>query len=163
MPWRWLQRVRSAVNRLDAHALHHRAHGLAANLDAFATQQVAPHPAGGKRIIEMKCIHSAHDMQICLRHRTGLVMEAATVQPRQPAMLRQCQLIGTVDRSFSLSMPDLLGALSKKSFSSVGTPIFACRVFKSIAGDDDAPVRSERNTDGTPSRSCAFQFVIWLG
>jgi hypothetical protein len=40
----------------------------------------------------------------------------------------------TVDHRFALSNPDLLSAPSKKSFSSVSSPILACRDFTSIAG-----------------------------
>jgi hypothetical protein len=40
----------------------------------------------------------------------------------------------TVDHRFALSNPALLSALSKKSFSSVSSPILACSDFTSRAG-----------------------------
>jgi len=42
-------RVRLAVQRLDAHALHQRAHATATNFMAFPAQQARQHPCSGKR------------------------------------------------------------------------------------------------------------------
>ena len=45
----------------------------------------------------------------------------------------------TVDHRFALSNPALVSAPSKKSFSSVSSPILACSDFTSIAGAAGVP------------------------
>jgi hypothetical protein len=69
----------------------------------------------------------------------------------------------TVDHRFALSNPALLSALSKKSFSSASSPIFACSAFISVAGAAGAVLLSAPNTSAALLSSCAFQVVIWFG
>ena len=68
------------------------------------------------------------------------------------------KIVIAVDHRFALSMPALVIAPSKKSFSSVSSLILACRAFKSTgAGDADA---ARPNTPAAPSRSWPFHCVI---
>src|SRR3954471_14777037 len=69
--------------------------------------------------------------------------------------------MGAVDHRFALSRPALLSAPDKKSLVSVSSPILACSVFTSTAGA--AAFGSDPNPPAAPSRSSAFQAVIWLG
>jgi hypothetical protein len=65
----------------------------------------------------------------------------------------------TVDHRFALSNPALVSAPSKKSFSSVNSPILACRDFTSIAGCAVAvPFGLKIST--APFSSCPFHVVI---
>jgi len=93
---------------------------------------------------------------LVIKTRTLGDLARAIEQLRLP---RQRQLMVAVDHRFALSMPALPSAPAKKSFSSVSSPILACSVFKSIAGDD-ASDRPDPNTLAAPSSSCAFQVVI---
>jgi hypothetical protein len=119
-------RVGLAVQRLDAHAPHQRAHVPAADLDALQAQQVAQHAAAGKRVLQVHLVDAAHQRQLGLAHRLGVVVHRAAADAQQLA----CRLIGSscfaVDHRFALSNPALVSAPSKKSFSSVSCPILAC-------------------------------------
>src|SRR5712691_10128317 len=107
---------------------------LATDLDALAVQQVAQHPAARKRMFQMQLIDPAHDRQIGWRHRPRLIVEAAPAELQNLCLPPQRQGMRTVDHRLALSMPALLSAPSKKSFSSVSSPILACSVFTSTAG-----------------------------
>jgi hypothetical protein len=61
----------------------------------------------------------------------------ATVEAQNLRLLGVRQIVLTVNHRFALSYPALLSAPSKKSFSSVSSPILACSDFTSTAG---APV-----------------------
>jgi hypothetical protein len=158
-----LRRVRPAIERRDVHALHHRRDALAADRDALATQQIAQHSAARERVIQMQLVDPPHHRQIGRRHRPGPVIEAASAQLQERRLPGQRKLVLTVDHRFALSMPALLSAPDKKSFSSASLPILACSVFKSTAGLASAPAAPEPNTAAAPSSNCAFQFVIWFG
>src|SRR3954463_9111497 len=89
------------------------------------------------------------------------VVDAAPADPERPCLLGDRQIVLAVDHRFALSRPALPSAPDKKSLVSVNSPIFACSVFTSTAGA--AGCGSEPNPPAAPSRSCAFQAVIWLG
>src|ERR671921_664425 len=69
-----------------------------------------------------------------------------------------------INHRFALgSSPALPSALSKKSLASVSSPILACRDFTSTGAASAPALGSGPNTPAAPSRSCAFQCLIWLG
>ena len=98
---------------------------LAADLEALRRQQVTQHPAACERILEMQLIHTPHDGKIGVRDGPRLVIDAAPADTQQLRLPRDRQIIGTIDHRFALSKPALPSAPSKKSFSSVSSPIFA--------------------------------------
>ena len=61
--------VGPAVQGLDAHAPHQRAHVPAADLHGLAGQQIAQHARAGKRPLQMKLVEAAHQRQIGLTDR----------------------------------------------------------------------------------------------
>jgi len=65
----------------------------------------------------------------------------------------------TVDHRLALSNPALMSAPSKKSFSSVNSPILACKLFKSTL-EAAASLLSCPKTPAAPSKSWAFHWVI---
>jgi hypothetical protein len=65
----------------------------------------------------------------------------------------------TVDHRFALSNPALVSAPSKKSFSSVSSPILAWSDFTSAVGAAVAPLPDPKTSDALPS-SCDFHAVI---
>jgi hypothetical protein len=64
-----------------------------------------------------------------------------------------------VDHRLALSSPALLSAPSKKSFSSVSSPTFACSVFTSTAGCA-VPLPPGPKTSAALPSSYAFHDVI---
>jgi hypothetical protein len=56
-----------------------------------------------------------------------------------------------VDHRFALSKPALVSAPSKKSFSSVNSPILACSDFTSIAGAAGAMLPEPKTPEAPPS------------
>src|SRR4029077_3553064 len=78
-------------------------------------------------------------------------------------LLRDGQLMLAHDHRLALSKPALPSATSKKSFSSVSSPILAWSDFTSMGGVLAAAPAADPNTPAAPSRSCNFHCVIWLG
>jgi hypothetical protein len=68
--------------------------------------------------------------------------------------------VAAVNHRFALSKPALLSAPSKKSFSSVSSPILACRDFTSTGGS--AGRLSWPNTSAARLSNCSFHCAIWL-
>src|SRR6266487_3113403 len=91
---------------------------------------------------------------------TSLLLDAAAADLQNLCLLGDRQIVLTVDHRFALSNPALVSAPSKKSFSSVSSPILACSDFTSTAaGDAPWPPPGPKTSDA-PSSSCAFHDVI---
>ena len=118
-------RVRLAIDRLDAHPLHHRRHALAADVDPFPIEKIAQHPGARERMLEMQFIDAAHQSQSLQRQLPGLVIDAAPADVQSLRLTRDGKIVGAIDHRFALSMPALLSAPDKKSFSSASSPILA--------------------------------------
>ena len=93
--------------------------------DAFAVQEIAQHPAARERKFEMQLIHAPHDGEIGRGRRPRQIIDAASADPERLRLFGDRQIVRAVDHRFALSMPALLSAPSKKSFSSVSSPILA--------------------------------------
>jgi hypothetical protein len=91
---------------------------------------------------------------------------AADGAPADPEGFRpaaDAQPMSTADRRLALGRrPALPSATARKSFSSVSSPILACSVFTSTAGEAASALATAPNTPQAPSRSCARHRVIWL-
>src|SRR4249919_2180836 len=107
----------------------------------------------------MQFIHSAHDGKIAYGHWPRQIINAGPADVQRLCLLSDRQIVRPVDHRFALSRPALLSAPSKKSFSSVSSPILACSDFTSMAGSA-APLPPGPNTSAAPSSSCAFHDVI---
>src|SRR5450756_1313590 len=131
-----------------------------ADLAPLGSQQASQHPRAGKRKLQMQPVETAHNLQVGRRHRTWEVVDTATADAQYFRLLCDRQIVLTVDHRFALSNPALLSAPSKKSFSSVSSPILACSDFTSMAGCT-APLPPPRpKTSAAPPSSCAFHDVI---
>jgi hypothetical protein len=75
--WRWFRGIWLAVDGLDSHLFHQRFYVPATNLQALLPEQVAQHPAAGKRIVEMQFVDPPHQPQILSRDRARLVVDSA--------------------------------------------------------------------------------------
>ena len=124
----------TAIKRLYPHPLHQRLHVTASDLAPLGHQQAAQHPRTGKGKLQMQPVETPHDCEVGLRHRPRQVVDAAAADAKNLGLLGDRQIVPAVDHRFALSNPALVSAPSKKSFSSVNSPILACSDFTSIAG-----------------------------
>src|SRR5262249_12379330 len=124
----------------------------------LGAQQATQHPRAGERKLQMQPVEAPHHLQIARRHRTWQIVDTATADTQNLCLLGDRQIVLTVDHRFALSNPALVSAPSKKSFSSVSSPILACSDFTSIAAATLLPPGP--NTPDAPSSSSAFHDVI---
>src|SRR5215208_642598 len=115
--------------------------------------------ASRQRKLYMQPVETSHNLQVARRHRTWQIVNAATADAQNLRLLCDRQSVLTVDHRFALSNPALLSAPSKKSFSSVSSPILACSDFTSTAGCAAAWPPPGPNTSAAPLSSCAFHDV----
>src|SRR5260370_451590 len=97
-----------------------------------------------------------------VRLRPRPVTHAPQAEPQNLTLPGDRPFVLTVDHRFRLSTPALVSAPSKKSFSSVNSPILACSDFTSMAGTASAMFPDPKTPEAPPS-SGAFQAVIGLG
>src|SRR5260370_30692145 len=107
----------------------------------------------------MQFINAAHQREVLGRHRPRLVVDAAAANVQSLGLTDDGKGVGAVDHRFTLSMPALMSAPSKKSFSSASSPILAWRAFKSTGGASQLGT-PEPKTPAAPSSHCAFPAVI---
>jgi hypothetical protein len=89
-----------------------------------------------------------------------VVVDAATADTQNLRLLRDWQIVLAVDHRFALSKPALGSAPSRKSFSSVNSPIFACSDFTSTVGCVAPLPPPGPKTSAAPPSSRAFHDVI---
>ena len=106
----------------------------AADLAPLGHQQALQHPRSREGELQMQPVEPPHDHEVGVRNRPRQVVDAAAADAQNLGLLGDRQIVLTVDHRFALSNPALLSAPSKKSFSSVSSPILACNDFTSIAG-----------------------------
>ncbi len=130
-----------------------------AGLAPIGSQKTAQHPRPREGKLQMQPVDLAHEFEIGRRRRARQVIHRAARKTRGLGLFRDAQRMTTVDHRFALSNPALVSAPSKKSFSSVNSPIFACKLFKSTL-EAAASLLSLPNTPAAPSKSWAFHWVI---
>src|SRR5450432_2049927 len=97
----------------------------AADLAPLGSQQAFQQPRSRKGEFQMQPVEMSHDREVGFRHRTWLVVDAAAADIECLGLPGDRQVMRAVDHRFALSRPALLSAPSKKSFSSVSSPILA--------------------------------------
>src|SRR6202171_6163629 len=110
-------------------------------------------------MLQMQPINTSHDCEVGFRHRARQVVHAAAADLQNLCLPGDRQIVLTVDHRFALSNPALVSAPSKKSFSSVSSPILAWSDFTSIAGMAGVPPPDPKISEAPPS-SCDFHAVI---
>src|SRR4029077_7663244 len=158
--WLRLRRARTSIERLHPHPPHERLHVTTADLAPLGDQQPSQHPRAGEGKLQMQSVETPHTLQGGRRQRTRQVIDTATADVQNLRLLSNRQIVLTVDHRFALSNPALVSATSKKSFSSVSSPILACSDFTSIAGATAALLPPGPNTSDAPFSSSAFHDVI---
>src|SRR6202048_3327372 len=107
----------------------------------------------------MQLVETPHDCEVGRGHWTRQIVHAAAADLQNFRLLGDRQIMSTVDHRFALSNPALVSAPSKKSFSSVSSPILACSDFTSTAGAAGGPPPGPKISEALPS-SCDFHAVI---
>src|ERR1051325_8956758 len=107
----------------------------------------------------MQPVKPTHDREVGLRHWPRQVVDAAAADAQNLRLFGNRQVVLTVDHRFALSNPALVSAPSKKSFSSVSSPILACSDFTSTVGSAVAWPLPGPNTAAAEPSSCAFHDV----
>ncbi|KAB2531868.1 hypothetical protein AL035_21320, partial [Salipiger aestuarii] len=79
---RWFRGIRLAIERLDAHALHHGGNVQPPDLEPFLNQQAPQHPAARKGKFHVQLVDPAHQLQIGVRHRALPRLIASTLVSR---------------------------------------------------------------------------------
>src|SRR5271154_6055255 len=108
----------------------------------------------------MQLGETPHDGEVGRGNRTRQIIHTAAADLQNLRLLRDRQIMFTVDHRFALSNPALVSAPSKKSFSSVNSPILACSDFTSTAGCTAPLPPPGPKTSAAPPSSCAFHAVI---
>ena len=124
-----------------------------AYLETLLAEQTAQHPAAGKRIIQMQLVDAPHQPQVLVRDRMRPKVGAAAADTQCLGLLLDGQLVRGADHCFTLSIPALLSAPSKKSFSSARATILACSVLRSTAAADGSALASPPKTPTAPSKN----------
>ena len=130
------------------------------HLAPIGSQQVAQHPRAGEGKLQMQLVHLPHEGKVGRTHQLWHIVEAPAADVQRFGLLRQWQIMLAVDHRFALSKPALLSALSKKSFSSVNSPILACNDLMSTSGVGDLPFPDVAKTSTDQACSRSFQAVI---
>src|SRR5258708_9674173 len=134
----------------------------AADLAPLGSQQASQHTRTGEGELKVQPIQMPHDREVGRRHRARQIINAAAADLQNVRLLGDRQIVLAVDHRFALSNPALVSAPSKKSFSSVSSPILACTDFTSPAGVTGAGLPVPNTLEAPPS-SWAFQAVTCLG
>src|SRR5947207_2900760 len=149
----------TAIERFYPQPQHQRVHMPAADLAPLESQQPSQHTRSGEGILQVQPVETPHDLEVGVRHWSRQIINAAAADLQNFGLPGDRQIMFTVDHRFALSNPALPSAPSKKSFSSVSSPILACSDFTSIAGVAGAALPGPKTLEAPPS-SCAFHAVI---
>src|SRR5450631_3600991 len=157
-----LGRARPPVQGLYPRPPHEGLHMPAADLAPIECQQAAQHPRTGEWELGVQPVDLRHEVKVGRRYRARQVVNRAACNADGVSLPGNAQLVITVDHRFAFSNPALLSAPSKKSFSSVSSPILACRTLISTAGAVDVEPPPGPKTLAAPASNWSFQVVIWL-
>src|SRR6266540_1822197 len=100
---------------------------------SLGNEQALQHARAGEGELQMQLVHAPHQCKIGGRHRTRLVVETTATDVQHGRLPCERKIMIAVNHRLALSNPALSSALSKKSFSSVSSPIFACSALMSTA------------------------------
>jgi hypothetical protein len=121
------------VNSLDPHPFHQRFDVPAAGFTPPGSQKTFQHPRPRERKLQVQFVQLAHEGEIGGGYGALQVIDGAAADAERRRLLGDRQPVLAVNHRFALSRPALVSAPSKKSFSSVSSPIFACSDFTSTA------------------------------
>src|SRR5258708_12862031 len=115
--------ARAAIERSYPHPPTQRLHVPAADLAPLQSQQASQHTRTGEGELQVRPIQMPHDREVGGRHRARQIINTAAADLQNFRLLADRQIMSTLDPRFALTNPALVSAPSKKSFSSVSSPI----------------------------------------
>ena len=86
----------------------------AAYYQALLPEQIAQHPAAGKRVIQVQLIDAPHQPQVRLGDRPRLVVDAAAADLKHLGLFLDRKIVLRVDHRFTFSNRALVSAPSRK-------------------------------------------------
>jgi hypothetical protein len=140
--------------------LHHALIGIQVDLSCSPWRpkdRATSAPREGE--LQRQPVDLAHEFEIGCGCRARQVIHRAARDACGFGLFRDSQRMTTVNHRLAPSNPALVSAPSKKSFSSVNSPILACKLFKATL-EAAASFFSLPNDPAAPSRSWAFHWVI---
>jgi hypothetical protein len=84
--------IRLAIQRFDTHPFHQRRDVQPARLDPFLRQQVPQHPSARKWKFRVQLVDLVHQLQIGVRDRARLAMDAAPADPQHAGLAADAEL-----------------------------------------------------------------------
>ena len=99
--------------RLDAHALHHRADMAPPHHHALALQLPAQHARAQEGVLKVQLVDAAHERQIGRAGGRGQVVHRAAAHAQQMRLARDRQRVVPVNHGFALSTPASMSARSE--------------------------------------------------
>lgn len=132
MPRRRFRGVRPAIRGLDAPALHQGRNVQPSDPELVPYQEALRHPAAREREFHVQLVDPMHQLQIGVRHRAGLIINAARPDPQHDSLAADAQPGGSIILLRSATDPPCRARRTKNHFPSVSSPVLACRVFTSM-------------------------------
>ena len=75
MSWGGLGSVRFAIEGLERHPPHQRAHVAAADFQTLLAEHVAQHATAGERVVQVQLVDAPHKKQIGVRDGARMVVD----------------------------------------------------------------------------------------
>src|SRR6202142_4590269 len=154
-------RARLAVQRLDPHQAHERAHVPAPDLMALTLQLRRDFAGPVERRLQVQLVHPAHQLQIPRRDRPRPVVRARTGHIQQLGLAPHAQLSAPLNHRLPLRPGNFPSAVDKKSLSIVSSPIFS-RNWR-ICSLPSSATKVPPNIPAIFSSACVFHVVTWFG
>ena len=119
-----LARVRLRRGALEPHQPHQSLYTLAVDDSPFRFERLRHHPAAEKRVLQMKLVHPAHQLELLGVGFNGFVVKTRPIHAQQLALPAHRQpSVGFHQRTPRLHR-NRPSPRDKKSFSTVSSPIF---------------------------------------
>src|ERR1700677_3728797 len=132
----------------------------AADLVSLVLQLSGELPSPVERPLQMQLVQNPHQLQIPLRQAPRHVVNARPAQIQQLCLALHRDLAIPLNHRFPLGPGNFPSAPSKKEFSIVSSPIFACR--SRMRSLPSAASTSPPKIPAAFSSSSVFQAVTWV-
>lgn len=103
--------VRLPIQGFDAHLLHQRGDMEPTGGETLLPQQALHHPAAREGKLHVQFVDPAHQSQIVLSDRAGLIIQAAPADPEEIGLPREAQLVVSIRFARSLEPVAFTGSL----------------------------------------------------
>src|SRR5262249_42497339 len=144
-----------------AHPTHQRRDVSSADIVSLALQSVDQLAGPVKRQLQVQLVDPPHQPQIPFRHSSRRVVHARATQPQQLGLSLHRHVHPPRNHRLPLKPGNFPSAPSKKSRSTVSSPIFACS--SRIRSRSSLPAALPPKIAAAFSNSWLFHAVTWVG